>query len=58
MLKFADTHTRLVDSARCQGIREYEAAKVERDFAQIKRAALANQAAMKAASKSWTGAWA
>ena len=57
MTKFADTHTRLVDSARCQGIADYENAKVERDFAQVKAAAARNIAALKAASKT-TMAWA
>lgn len=57
MLRFADTHTRLVDTARCAEIREFEARKVDRDFAPIKARAAADLAAMRAANKTHL-AWA
>jgi hypothetical protein len=51
--KFADTHTRLVDSVRTTEIARHEAAKVERDFAPIKAKAAQNIKAM-SAKRTWS----
>jgi hypothetical protein len=46
MTKFADTHTRLSDDVRVREIRDFEAAKVERQFAPIAKRARANRDAL------------
>jgi hypothetical protein len=51
--RFADTHTRLVDSVRTTEIARYEAARTEREFAPIKAKAARNIKAM-SAKRTWS----
>ena len=57
MTRFADIHTQMVDNVRTAAIADYESRKVERDFAQVRKALAANAATMRAASKT-AFAWA
>jgi hypothetical protein len=51
--KFADTHTRLVDSVRTTEIARYEAQRIDRQFAPIKAKLAANAKAM-SAPRTWS----
>jgi|HubBroStandDraft_3_1064219.scaffolds.fasta_scaffold00428_5 hypothetical protein len=48
MTRFADTHTRLTDDVRVRQIADFEAKRIERQFAPLKARAAANAAAFSA----------
>jgi hypothetical protein len=53
MTRFADTHTRLVDTARTTEIAKYEAGRIDRQFAPVKAKARKNIQAM-SAKRTWS----